>query len=108
MNGRDALAGAGVTLGVSAVCAMFTDDGREALGTIGGAVVAAAAGPMCAIAGGIRLNPRSLAAFAQLHHRGGGKAFVLHYSPRLGVIFLRGLRDNEPKPPPPTVRVRMS
>lgn len=109
------MSGLGVLWAGSLVVALAVEEGREALAHLFGALVAILAMPVLVLAdglrraglvGGVRIDPRTLGRFANLKHKGGGHVVALSYSPRLGVLFVRGLRDNTPADPPPRVRVR--
>lgn len=98
--------GFGAAIVLSVIVGMFVDEGRHSLRVIGGYLLAAVAAPLIAVAflltrfgvfGSTRLDPRSLATFSRMKHEGGGRALVMAYSANLGVIFIRGVRDNTPQ-----------
>lgn len=95
-------------IGLIVACIVERENAEMMLGFI----LAVLVGPVLALAellrrlglfGAVPLDPRALEQFARMKHRGGGRALALHYSPRLGVIFVRGMRENEAVPP---IRVR--
>lgn len=96
--------GVGAVLVVSTVTAAFVE--RNAFQAVVGWFLAVLAMPALALGwlllktevGSIPLDARSLEGFARQKRKGGGKAWAFFYN-RRGVVFVQGMKDNEPVPP---------